>query len=56
MKYMLLIYDEERAWSKLSENERQQIYKEYGLVLIEKAGASGSWKTITCFTRPALTC
>jgi len=30
MKYMLLIYDEEQAWSKLSENERQQIYKEYG--------------------------
>ena len=30
MKYMLLIYDEEHAWSKLSENERQQIYKEYG--------------------------
>ena len=30
MKYMLLIYDEEQAWAKLSEAERQQIYGEYG--------------------------
>jgi hypothetical protein len=30
MKYMLLIYDEEQAWAKLSESEQQQIYKEYG--------------------------
>ena len=29
MKYMLLIYHEEQAWNKLSENERQQIYGEY---------------------------
>ena len=30
MKYMLLIYDEEQAWAKLSESEQQRIYKEYG--------------------------
>jgi hypothetical protein len=30
MKYMLLIYDEEQAWAKLSESERQEIYREYG--------------------------
>src|SRR5262249_2783094 len=29
MKYMLLIYDDERAWAKLSEADRQAIYKEY---------------------------
>ena len=30
MKYMLLIYDEEQMWAKLSEAERKQIYAEYG--------------------------
>jgi hypothetical protein len=30
MKYMLLIYDEEQMWAKLSEAERKQIYGEYG--------------------------
>jgi hypothetical protein len=30
MKYMLLIHDEESAWAKLSEAERQRIYGEYG--------------------------
>jgi hypothetical protein len=29
MKYILLIYDEEQAWAKLSENEVGQIYGEY---------------------------
>src|SRR4030095_11224134 len=29
MKYMLLICDDEKAWAKLSESERQQIYGEY---------------------------
>jgi hypothetical protein len=29
MKYMLLIYHEERAWDGLSEQERQNIYGEY---------------------------
>lgn len=29
MKYMLLIYHDERAWEQLSEAERQQIYAEY---------------------------
>lgn len=30
MKYMLLIYHEEQAWGRLSEQERQKIYSEYG--------------------------
>src|SRR5882762_6276359 len=30
MKYMLLICDDEKAWAKLSEAERQKIYGEYG--------------------------
>ena len=30
MKYMLLIHDDEQAWGKLSETERQRIYGEYG--------------------------
>jgi hypothetical protein len=30
MKYMLLIYDDERAWEKFGEVERQQIMAEYG--------------------------
>jgi hypothetical protein len=30
MKYMLLIYDEEQLWGKLSEAERQKIMGEYG--------------------------
>ena len=30
MKYMLLICDEEKAWDKLSEGERKQMYAEYG--------------------------
>lgn len=30
MKYMLLIYHEEQAWGKLTEEERQKLYAEYG--------------------------
>src|SRR5215210_6876218 len=29
MKYMLLIHDDEKAWGRLSEAERQRIYGEY---------------------------
>jgi hypothetical protein len=29
MKYMLLIYHDERAWEQVSEAERQEIYAEY---------------------------
>ncbi len=29
MKYMLLIYDNEQAWGKLSEADQKQIYGEY---------------------------
>jgi len=29
MKYMLLIYDDEKAWGKMSETEQQQIFKDY---------------------------
>src|SRR5258708_39331520 len=30
MKYMLLIHDEEQAWGKLSESDRNALYAEYG--------------------------
>jgi len=30
MKYLLLICDDEKAWGKMSEAERKQIYGEYG--------------------------
>src|SRR5262249_22203265 len=30
MKYMLLICDDEKAWGKLSENDRRAVYAEYG--------------------------
>ena len=30
MKYLLLIYQDEKQWGGLSEGERQQIYAEYG--------------------------
>jgi len=29
MKYILLIYHEEQAWDRLTEQERQEIYSEY---------------------------
>ena len=29
MKYMMLIYHDEKSWSALTESERQQIYSEY---------------------------
>ena len=30
MKYILLIHDDEKAWAKLTDVERQKIYAEYG--------------------------
>ena len=30
MKYMLLIHDDEKAWAKMTDAERQRIYGEYG--------------------------
>jgi hypothetical protein len=42
MKYMLLIYDEEKAWGKMSESERQQIYGEYGQ-LTEQVKSTGQY-------------
>jgi hypothetical protein len=39
MKYILLICDDEKAWGQLSEDERQQIYREYRELMGElKAG------------------
>src|SRR5687767_9441597 len=39
MKYMLLIYDEEQAWAKLTNSEQQEIYQAYGRLSQElKAG------------------
>ena len=44
MKYMLLICDDEKAWAKLSEAERQKIYGEYGQFM-EQIKASGQYVT-----------
>jgi hypothetical protein len=44
MKYMLLIYDEEQVWAKLSEAERKQIYGEYGQ-FSQQVKASGNYVT-----------
>ena len=30
MKYMLLIHDDEKAWGRLSDGDRQKLYAEYG--------------------------
>jgi len=30
MKYMLLIYDDEKTWAKFSESDRQKLFTEYG--------------------------
>lgn len=42
MRYMLLIYHDEQAWSALSEAERQQIYVEYRQ-LIQQLEAGGQY-------------
>jgi predicted RNA polymerase sigma factor len=39
MKYMLLIYEAEQAWEKLSEDERQQVYGEYRQLIGELQAA-----------------
>ena len=39
MKYMLLIHDDEKAWGKLSDAERQKIYAEYGAFSAEVRAA-----------------
>ena len=39
MKYMLLIYHDERRWNELSESERQQVYVEYRQLREELQGA-----------------
>ena len=38
MKYMLLIYDDEKGWAKLSEAERQRYLGEFGKLRQELAG------------------
>jgi len=42
MKYMLLIYHEEQAWDKLTENERQAMYADYRK-FSEELVASGNY-------------
>ncbi len=41
MRYMLLIYGDEKAWGKMSEPERGKIFQEYGEFIegIQKSGA-----------------
>ena len=42
MKYMLLIYQDEKSWNSLSDAEHQQIYEEYG-ALVGQLQASGQF-------------
>jgi hypothetical protein len=42
MKYMLLIYHEEKAWDALTEQERQDIYSQYRQ-FSEEIAASGNY-------------
>jgi len=44
MKYMLLIYDDERAWGKLSGAEQQQVFGEYGQ-FTQQIKSSGNYLT-----------
>jgi hypothetical protein len=44
MKYILLIHDEEQAWDKLSDSEKNTIYSEYGQ-FGEQIKASGNYVT-----------
>ena len=42
MKYMLLIYDDERVWERMSESERHQLFGEY-MQYTEQIKASGQY-------------
>ena len=42
MKYMLLIYDDEKAWAKFSETERQQYMGEY-MQFTQQLKSGGQW-------------
>jgi hypothetical protein len=44
MKYMLLIYEDEKVWSNLTEAERHQIYGEY-MQYTNDIKTSGHYKT-----------
>jgi hypothetical protein len=39
MQYLLLIYDQESQWGKLSEAEAGKMYQEYGVWLAEISSA-----------------
>ncbi len=42
MKYMLLIYDAEQAWSKMSETEQRKVYADY-MQFTQEIKASGNY-------------
>ena len=42
MKYMLLIYDDEQVWAKLSASEQQRLFGEY-MAFTESIKASGNY-------------
>lgn len=42
MKYMLLIYEDEQGWSKLTEQEQQQMFGEY-MQFTEQVRAAGQY-------------
>jgi len=41
MQYMLLIFDDERVWGDMSEDERGRLYDEYGVFTNELRDAGG---------------
>ena len=43
MKYLLLIYDDEKKWAKLSDAERQALFGEYGQ-FTESIKTSGNYQ------------
>jgi len=51
VKYMLLIYDDEQAWEKLAETERQRIVGEY-MQFTQKIKSTGKYVTGPSYGRP----
>ena len=43
MKYMLLIYDDERVWERMSETERHRLFGEY-MQFTEQIKATGQYR------------
>lgn len=48
MKYMVLIYDDEKGWAKLSETERQQAMGGYMQFTQQSSPAASMWPALSC--------